>query len=217
MLRKRLVPRLTRIDTLIVAGLAIILGVGVFLVSRHSSTSSAPHPTRRASHHTSPRPSTTPTQTTSPPIGNQALPPIQTIAGGLKEAQRIPYGTDPSQVMDAFLPAHAAQPTPAVIFVHGGGFTSGDKSSLFPEAKGVASVGWAGITMNYRLTGYPNQSNDVIAALTWVHDHASELNINPNELALFGTSAGGTLVAQAATVTHQQGLNLGIKAVVSWS
>ncbi len=219
MLRKRILPRVSLSDALILGGVAVVLALAVYLVYRHSHTTPPSHRAQPGTHHaqTPPAPTTPSVQPSASPGANRALPPTITIAGGLKEIRGVQYGPNPAQVMDIFLPASASRPTPGVILVHGGGFTGGDKSSLFPEAKGVASVGWAGITINYRLNGYPQSNDDVIAAATWLHDHAQELHIDPNRLGLLGTSAGGTLVAEAATVAHQRNLDLGIRAVVSWS
>jgi alpha-L-fucosidase 2 len=83
--------------------------------------------------------------------------------------------------------------------VHGGGWTSGDKTTgvdpLFaPFSK--SGLGW--FSINYRLAPkhrYPAAVEDVEAAVRWVKEHAAELNVDPKRLALLGESAGGHLVA----------------------
>jgi pectinesterase len=90
-------------------------------------------------------------------------------------------------------------PFAAVILVHGGGWTGGDKNAgvdpLFaPLSK--AGLGW--FSINYRLAPkhhYPAAVEDVEAAIRWVKEHASEFKIDPTRLALSGESAGGHLVA----------------------
>ena len=92
-------------------------------------------------------------------------------------------------------------PFPAAILVHGGGWTGGDKSKgvdpLFaPLSK--AGIGW--FSINYRHAPkfrFPSSVEDVEAAIRWVKEHAAELRVYPNRLALVGESAGGHLVAMA--------------------
>jgi len=103
--------------------------------------------------------------------------------------------------LDAFTPAGLG-PFPAVIFVHGGGWSGGDKTGgNDPLFAPLAQKGIAWFTINYRLAPkhhYPAPVEDVHAAILWVKAHAREFNIDPNRLALVGESAGGHLVAQAA-------------------
>ena len=92
-------------------------------------------------------------------------------------------------------------PFPAVILVHGGGWTSGDKTKgvdpLFaPFSK--SGLGW--FSINYRHAPkhrYPAAVEDVEAAIRWVKEHAAEFKVDPKRLALLGESAGGHLVAMA--------------------
>lgn len=103
------------------------------------------------------------------------------------------------------------------MFVHGGAFVRGGTPSLYPEADAVARAGWVGISVNYRLSRFPTESNDVMAAAAWMHAHAAKYHADPHAIALVGTSAGGNLVALAVTGAHQRPRNVGIVAAVSWS
>jgi pectinesterase len=107
--------------------------------------------------------------------------------------------------LDAFTPAGKG-PFPAVIFVHGGGWSSGDKTGgNDPLFAPLARRGIAWFTINYRLAPkhhYPAPVEDVHTAILWVKAHAKEFNIDPNRLALVGESAGGHLVAQAAALAN---------------
>ena len=102
--------------------------------------------------------------------------------------------------LDACVP-DGPGPFPAVILVHGGGWSSGDKTSgvdpLFaPFSK--SGLGW--FSLNYRLAPrhrYPAAVEDVEAAIRWVKEHAKEFNVDPLRLALLGESAGGQLVVMA--------------------
>jgi acetyl esterase len=94
-------------------------------------------------------------------------------------------------------------PVPALVWIHGGGFTGGDLD--MPEAHWVAQSlaerGHPVVTIDYRLVTetvrYPAPSDDVLTAWAWVLDHRSTLNITAT-VHLGGASAGGNLVAGAA-------------------
>ena len=104
--------------------------------------------------------------------------------------------------LDAFIPA-SAQPTPAVIIVHGGGWVAGDRRiDVQPLFKPLADAGFAWFSISYRLatdlTEFGVAINDVEAAVRYVRSHAAEYNIDPSRIALVGESAGGQLAAMAA-------------------
>jgi acetyl esterase/lipase len=143
-------------------------------------------------------------------------------AAGASEAvsayDNIPYGSSPLQVLDAFVPTSGSGPRPAVIFVHGGSWVVGDKSNTDEYAKAVAEVGWTGFSISYRFVGFPGEVSDVLSAVDWVRAHAAQYGVDPSNLALLGTSAGGNLVAEAATDAPAFGGSpAGIRAVVTWS
>ncbi|MFF1572544.1 alpha/beta hydrolase [Leifsonia sp. NPDC058292] len=99
--------------------------------------------------------------------------------------------------------AEGDAPPPALVWLHGGGFSGGDLD--MPEAHWVGTAlaerGHPVVTVDYRLVTdtvrYPVPSNDVLAAWAWVLDHRSELNIT-GTVHLGGASAGGNLAAGAA-------------------
>ena len=105
-----------------------------------------------------------------------------------------------SQRLDACVP-DGKGPFPAVMLVHGGGWTSGDKTTgVDPLFATLSKSGLGWISVNYRLAPkyrYPAAVEDVEAAIRWVKKHAVELNVDPERLALLGESAGGHLVAMA--------------------
>jgi pectinesterase len=107
--------------------------------------------------------------------------------------------------LDAFIPPGKG-PFPAVIFVHGGGWSAGDKTGgNDPLFAPLAERGVAWFTINYRLAPkhhYPAPVEDVHTAILWVKARAQEFNVDPKRLALVGESAGGQLVAQAAALAN---------------
>lgn len=118
--------------------------------------------------------------------------------------------------LDLYEPAGAApRPRPALLAIHGGGFTSGDKANpadkMGPWCEDLASRGWACASMNYRLEGDDPAAEgdtpharaaraaieDAARALGWLAASAARLGVDSTELAIGGNSAGGV----AALVT----------------
>jgi len=113
-----------------------------------------------------------------------------------------PYaGTDNKfQMLDLYLPKIRAddKPLPIVVFIHGGGWSGGDRKGYAGPAADLASKGkYATASVGYRLSGeakWPAQIFDCKAAIRWIRGHAKELNIDPDRIGVTGASAGGHLV-----------------------
>jgi alpha-L-fucosidase 2 len=136
------------------------------------------------------------------------------LALGLALAARAAVQTDieygvaagESLKLDAFVP-EGAGPFPAVILVHGGGWTGGDKSGgarknayMVPMHSALEQAGFAWFSINYRLAPkhrYPACIDDVETAIRWVKANAAKYRIDPRRIALSGESAGGHLVQLA--------------------
>ena len=100
---------------------------------------------------------------------------------------------------DAYTPDSAA-PAPVVIAIHGGGWKVGSRDSYQHLGGLLAGRGYAVFSIDYRLVRkdqnrYPAAADDVRAALKYVREHAAELNVDPQRVALMGDSAGGHLAA----------------------
>jgi alpha-L-fucosidase 2 len=105
--------------------------------------------------------------------------------------------------LDAYL-IRGPGPFPAVIYVHGGGWTYGDKDGGFARFLIPALVdrGYSVFSINYRLAPrypYPAAVHDVRSAIAFVRRNARPLRISPDRIALAGSSAGGHLVALVGT------------------
>ncbi|MFZ2494843.1 MAG: alpha/beta hydrolase [Candidatus Saccharimonadales bacterium] len=106
------------------------------------------------------------------------------------------------QTLDLFLPDRtAAERVPLVVFLHGGGWRTGDKANREVSFYGESLLhsGIAVASINYRLAPqytYPTQDKDVACALSYLHEHASHYQLN-DKWALFGDSAGAQLAADA--------------------
>lgn len=112
----------------------------------------------------------------------------------------IAYGSDPKQVMDAYLPANrTVAATKIIVIIHGGSWVSNDKNDLQPYIDSLKKrlAGYAIFNLNYRLSAapvniFPTQENDIKAALTFIYNNAANYLIS-DKYVLLGTSAGGHL------------------------
>lgn len=120
---------------------------------------------------------------------------------GTKALLDLAYVTNPHplQKLDLYLPEKAGQPVPLILWIHGGGWRSGDKAGGGALVKGdYAQRGYALASMNYRLSGdskFPAMIEDCKSAIRWLRAHAKEYNIDPTRIGVWGPSAGGHLVA----------------------
>jgi len=95
----------------------------------------------------------------------------------------------------------------AILLFHGGGWSMGDAEWVYPAARRFAALGLTAVAVEYRLTGKGvtpiDALSDTCAAFAWVRRQADELGIDVHRVAGYGVSAGGQLVAAAATVGCQ--------------
>lgn len=110
----------------------------------------------------------------------------------------VPYGTDPQQKMDVYLPANrSSSQTKVFVMIHGGGWSAGDKAdySSTVDAFKAYFPNHAIININYRLgtqdnPGYPKQIQDIQAALDEISKDKYAVS---QQFLLFGGSAGAHL------------------------
>ena len=107
------------------------------------------------------------------------------------------------------LPAHAAPPTAAIYYTHGGGMIMGDNRTGIPRALDWAEeLQLAVVSVEYRLapeTPHPGPVEDCYAGLSWTAEHAAELGIDPDRIVIAGGSAGGGLAAAVALIARDRG------------
>jgi acetyl esterase/lipase len=94
---------------------------------------------------------------------------------------------------------------PCLVWLHGGGFISGDldmREGDWTAREICASAGAVVVSVDYRLAiggvCYPIPHDDTVAAVVWVRDRAGELGVDPARITIGGASAGGNLTAGAA-------------------
>ncbi len=113
----------------------------------------------------------------------------------------LAYGPDPQQVLDLYLPASGQEPYPTVIWIHGGGFKTGDKKMVRNQAAALTAAGFAFVAPNYRLepTYLPEQVFDAKAVVRWTRGNAEKYNLDPARIGAIGGSAGAILAANLGT------------------
>ena len=104
--------------------------------------------------------------------------------------------------MDLRIPAGASGPVPVVLWIHGGGWQSGDHDSLPVFVQPLLSSGIAVATVDYRLSSeaiFPAQIEDVKGAVRFLRANAATFGIDAARIGCWGSSAGGHLSALLAT------------------
>jgi acetyl esterase len=104
------------------------------------------------------------------------------------------YGQYDKNTFDLWKPK-SGKPTALVVYIHGGGLASGDKSKISAnQLTQMLKAGLAVMAINYRLTGeavFPQHYMDCARAIQYARYNAKEFNINPKLVAATGGSAGG--------------------------
>lgn len=107
---------------------------------------------------------------------------------------------------------------PAVIYVHGGGFVGGDRDHFEGTGTMLTKDNFVGICIAYRFAGahpFPAAVQDVKAAIRFVRKNAFHYGIDPNRIAICGSSAGGSLAAMGAYAQGDPAFNTGINDEIS--
>lgn len=131
-----------------------------------------------------------------------AIPVKDSLPNGVLGERNLVYATLPETPfgkrdlhLDIFRPEKLGK-YPALILVHGGGWRAGDKSMEVPMAQMIASEGFVTVAVEYQLSleaKYPAAVHNIKAAIRWMRANAEKYNIDPDRIAISGTSAGGQL------------------------
>ncbi len=164
------------------------------------------------------------------PPGEGSIRYRDAVFSSVTTTNDITYGRAPGasgqQVdlkLDLYQPAgDGAATRPALVWVHGGGFTQGDKSSGRARATFFARLGYVAVSINYRLLspdgcgGNPDPSpvcenaaleaqHDAQAAVRWLRSNAATYRIDTDRIAMGGASAGAVTSVLAATHSEDPG------------
>ncbi|MEC4593529.1 MULTISPECIES: alpha/beta hydrolase [Nitrospirillum] len=150
--------------------------------------------------------------------------PLDALRSGYVESRR-PLAPEPpalASVMDQIIGGPAGplrvriyranfgwRPVPALLFLHGGGWTIGSLESHDTLCRQLAAAsGHTVVAVDYRLAPehpYPAALDDAWAALTWLAASAERLAIDPLAIGVAGDSAGGNLAAVLALKARDEG------------
>jgi acetyl esterase/lipase len=134
----------------------------------------------------------------------------------------VPYCEGgPQQSMDIYLPKTPDTSIlhPVVFYIHGGGWSVGDKKNDIVDYYGSSLVesGVAFVSINYRLAPkyrYPVQNEDVSCAIATLAKMAPDLQVDTTKTMLFGDSAGGLLASMYALTDTSRAVK--VRGVVSF-
>lgn len=133
------------------------------------------------------------------------------------------FGPDEKQKLDVYSPKDTKD-APAVVFVHGGEWTKGDKANVSFKPKFLNENGIVFVSVNYRLSPahkHPAHVSDIATALSWVRGHAAEIGAAPDKIVLMGHSAGchlATLIALDPKYLAKEKLKpADLRGVAAWS
>jgi acetyl esterase/lipase len=129
------------------------------------------------------------------------------VPAGVVQRRDLRYGRGPDERFDLFLPPPGTPRRPLlVVWVHGGGFVAGDKSSVANWLQVIAGRGYPVVSVEYeRGAGgaYPRPVRQANAAIAHVQAQATALGVDPSALVLGGDSAGAHIASQLALAVTQ--------------
>lgn len=111
-------------------------------------------------------------------------------------------------------------PFPAIVFIHGGGWSGGNRQAYRAQIQEAAKRGYVAATISYRLMKYdevkketttadpifPAQIHDAKAAIRWVRANAKKYRVDPDRIGVTGASAGGHLSLLVGLTDSASGL-----------
>lgn len=126
------------------------------------------------------------------------------LPAGVQSESDVVYATLPNTPygkrelhLDLFRPDKPGK-YPVLLLIHGGGWRSGNKSMDIPLAQQIAAKGYVTAAVEHRLSPealYPAAVYDIKAAVRFLRVNARKYNIDPDKMAIMGSSAGGQLAA----------------------
>lgn len=189
---------------------SVIVGIGILFLQKQEGAPEDASSTEGSS--------ATGTQDATPDAvsGGEENPAVTFSAAKLGTTDTdLPYCTvdGTKLLMDLHWATEGEGPFPIAVYVHGGGWSAGDKSEnvgqylreLQPKGVAVAAV-------NYRLSKeghFPVMIEDIKCAIRHLRANAAVYDIDPNHIGAFGGSAGGHLVSLLGTADESAGWDVG--------
>jgi para-nitrobenzyl esterase len=169
----------------------------------------------------------------APPVGELRWKAPQPVVPwtGVKETTKFAWpamqggnGNEDCLYLNVWTPAKSAsEKLPVMVWIYGGGFTSGRTSDPLFDGARFAHKGVILVSVAYRLGAFgflahPELSKesgkgsgcygiqDQIAGLKWVHENIAQFGGDPNRVTIFGESAGGISVSMLCVAPAAKGL-----------
>ncbi len=146
-------------------------------------------------------------------LGSSAGLGAEVGPGPARVLRDIAYlGPGRPETLDVYIPARAKldPPSPAIVWIHGGGWTSGDKAEERARAVGqaLADAGYVCASIDYRLGpgAWPTNLLDCKNAVRFLRQHGADYAVDPDRIAVMGASAGGHLALLTALTTADPAL-----------
>lgn len=98
--------------------------------------------------------------------------------------------------LDIWYPRDNPNPTPTVVYIHGGGWIFGSKEGAVYQLLPYLERGWRVVNVEYRMAGNslaPGSVEDTRCALRWIYRNAAQWKFDTSKIILTGHSAGGHL------------------------
>jgi len=127
------------------------------------------------------------------------------IPEGVVVERDVEYGTGGERPLRMHLISpkeKPATPLPVLVWVHGGGWSGGNRDSGLGRSVPMAAQGYFCASIEYRLSGeatFPAQIEDCKCAIRYLRAHHEKYGIDPERIGVWGSSAGGHLVALLGT------------------
>ncbi|MFJ9908969.1 alpha/beta hydrolase [Streptomyces sp. NPDC101152] len=133
----------------------------------------------------------------------------QPFPDDVKTSEYYASAADGTQIKMRWYTKDSATPGSAVVFFHGGGYIFGH-IDLFdgPVARYVSASGVPMLSVEYRRAPehpHPTPLEDAYTALTWLHEQATGLGVDPARIGVMGDSAGGGLAAAVSILARERG------------
>ena len=150
-------------------------------------------------------------------LGQEPAKKLPPAPDGVTIEQNVAYlAPGRTETADLYLPAKRAKNlrSPAVVIIHGGGWTGGDKAAAreFNIGTTVALNGYVAVSINYVLATkdkatWPQNLHDCMTAVRWLRKNAERLQIDSDHIGVIGGSAGGHLAALVGVLDDKDGLD----------
>ncbi len=133
------------------------------------------------------------------------------LIGGWRPDEDLVFGTWQDQPLHllAYKPRSATpgESAPILLYIHGGGFTGGDRFESGSNLRWFTNRGWLVLSIDYSLSSVDRHLWDIAAsqvgcAMVWTAANAARLGGDPARISLLGSSAGGNLAINAAYLAN---------------